>query len=442
MRMASNKRGVPPPTIKVVLAGAAFLLAVLTAPLLIVGSEEADPESVAGRPRVATVKVETVGVGLLTMWQVSEGVAQARRKEFLQFEQPGVVAFIGEDESGQELREGSRVFGAADGGRLGQLIARLDHRGDTARGAHADAEIAAARRRVEAARAVFEQARSELERQKQLREQNISAAAEFEAAEASFRATEAQLKEAKASVRSITAQAEEAKLGLERTSLFAPFDGVIALMNIRRGDHILGPSPDPQDALEEAGAAVVVIDDSEFEIVVQAPPFEAELFREGQRALVAHRGVDIAKAVRSGDVSGVLEGVVWSVSPSISLQRRSVSVKLRATGKRGLIRDGAYVTAWVATAEAEDALTIPYRAIQASGAESSVFVVNGADGVVERRTIELGLLGLEEAEVISGLAPGEVVVVEGQHHLGDGSKVAIIGQDTERLPSALSEARP
>ncbi|MEJ2456735.1 MAG: hypothetical protein P8Y58_00740 [Novosphingobium sp.] len=206
-------------------------------------------------------------------------------------------------------------------------------------------------------------------------------------------------------------------------------------MNLRKGDYVPGPSPDPQDTVEEANAAVVLIDDSQFEIILQVPPFEAELFKEGQRALVANRSKTIARAVRTGNMSDVLQGVVWSVSPAISLQRRSVSVKVRVTARGGHIRDGSYVTAWVATAGEPAALTVPYRAIDMTGNTGSVFVLDETGHSVERREIKLGLLGLEAAQVIGGLAAGEVIVVKGQHRLSDGARVSVITDDSRPASS-------
>lgn len=390
--------------------------------------EDSQNQDVSQNADLAPVAIEatTTRRGEITQWHFAEGLAQAQRKEFLQFEVPGRVTFIAPDETGKPLREGSRVAGSSREGGLGQLIARLDERDTAARVAAVDAEVIAARRRVDAAEAQLSQAEREFNRQRDLRDQDLSTEAEFEAAQAAFRGAEAQIREARAGVSAISAQAEEAKLGLERTSLFAPFDGVISLMNIAEGDFSAGPTPDPRDAMMEINAAVVIIDDSAFEVTLHLPPHEAALISEGQRAFVATDGSDIAALVGGASLPSVLEGEVWSVSPSVSLQRRAVVVKVRVSGAAGAIRDGELVSTWIAAADSEDTLVVPYAAVQFVGTRASVFVVDNEGTSVERRDIETGLLGIDQIEVLQGLSDGERVVVRGQHQVRGNVPVRLV----------------
>lgn len=406
-------------------------LAALLAGLIAGGLAGAQETGDAG-PSPTAVTVRAVAPTLVTQWHFSEGVAQAERKAFLQFEVPGRVTFIATDEDGKTLRAGSRVGGPVAGARQGQLIARLDERDRAAQAAAGDAAVAAARRRVEAAEAELTQARQDFERQRRLRDRDLTAEAAFEAAQAAFRAAEAQAREAEAGVAAAVAQAEEAKLGFERTSLFAPFDGVIAAMNIREEDFVAGPAPDPRPAMQEANAAAIVIDDRRFEVELHLPPHEADRIAEGQRALVAADGGAIAARLSGTGGPAVLEGEVWSVSPSVSLQRRTVSVIVRVAGAPGVIRDGAYVSVWIAAAEEPQALAVPYAAIITDGAaadQAQVFVVDPDTRLAARRRVTLGLLGLETAEIVDGVVEDELVVVLGHHRLRDAAPVRVIAGD-------------
>ncbi len=235
--------------------------------------------------------------------------------------------------------------------------------------------------------------------------------------------------EARASVAAIAAQAEEAKIGLEKSALFAPFDGVISLMNIREGDFIAGADPDPRDAVQAANAAVVVMDDSRFEVTLYLPPHEVATLREDLPAFIAIESDAIVQAIDQGAHPQVLAGRIWSVSPAVSLQRRAVGVKVRAEGSTGVVRDGAYVSVWIAAAQAPDALSVPYTALDQQGDRARVFVLNREAGTVARREVELGLLGLERAQVVSGLHAGDWIVTAGQHRLRDGSAVGLIGAE-------------
>ncbi len=135
---------------------------VLVVLILIVLDELEDAPSTGAdqdaAPPAVAVQVEAVRQGPLTQWLFAEGIAQAERKEFLQFERAGQVTFIATDASGKTLREGSRVAGPQGDSQLGQLIARLDERETAAQVAQVDAELAAARTRVTAALAAQAQA--------------------------------------------------------------------------------------------------------------------------------------------------------------------------------------------------------------------------------------------------------------------------------------------
>ena len=72
-------------------------------------------------------------------------------------------------------------------------------------------------------------------------------------------------------------------------------------------------------------------------------------------------------------------------------------------------------------------MVVPLGALLPREQKFYAFVVNEADGIVERRQVERGVEGLTEVEVLSGLEPGELVVVEGQNRLVDGTPVEVVG---------------
>ena len=60
----------------------------------------------------------------------------------------------------------------------------------------------------------------------------------------------------------------------------------------------------------------------------------------------------------------------------------------------------------------------------AVGETTHVFVV-GKSGLAEKRAVKLGLLRETDAEVLSGLRAGELVVTIGWHNLNDGTAVMV-----------------
>jgi membrane fusion protein, multidrug efflux system len=75
-----------------------------------------------------------------------------------------------------------------------------------------------------------------------------------------------------------------------------------------------------------------------------------------------------------------------------------------------------------------NAVVVPAAAIQRGPKGTFVYVVKD-DQTVSVRPIKLGPAEVEDASVDSGVAPGELVVVDGTEKLREGSKVELRGQN-------------
>ena len=67
---------------------------------------------------------------------------------------------------------------------------------------------------------------------------------------------------------------------------------------------------------------------------------------------------------------------------------------------------------------------MPTAGIQRGVPGTFVYLVN-SDSTVSVRKVELGVTDGERVEVVSGLAPGDRIVVDGADKLRDGAKIAI-----------------
>ena len=73
--------------------------------------------------------------------------------------------------------------------------------------------------------------------------------------------------------------------------------------------------------------------------------------------------------------------------------------------------DGAVVTIDVVVEQSLDAVVVPIAAVLSDGGQEIVRVVT-PEGVIERRAIETGMLDGAYVEVVTGVAPGEYVILE------------------------------
>jgi HlyD family secretion protein len=166
---------------------------------------------------------------------------------------PEVEVKISPDVSG-EIVELTVVEG--DSVKKGQLLARVyadilaTQRDQAAAGVNQQqAQVNNATATLEAFKARMEQAERQFARQKQLYNEKVISKLEFEQAEnayltakADYNASTQSINSNKAGVASARASLERANKDLSRTSVVAPMNGVVSLLNVKKGERVVGNS--------------------------------------------------------------------------------------------------------------------------------------------------------------------------------------------------------
>ncbi|MEM1309352.1 MAG: hypothetical protein AAGF98_07610 [Cyanobacteria bacterium P01_H01_bin.153] len=184
-------------------------------------------------------------------------------------------------------------------------------------------------------------------------------------------------------------------------------------------------------------APIVVVDPTTYEVELELQADAASAIRLGQRAYVVLE--EEVSAVQAGGASrqDLLEiaqergtqGRVFAVSPSQTPGGRSTEVKIRNFQQVRNLKVGARVYVWIETVANQDAIVLPLEAVLAREQNFYAFVVNEADGIVERRQITRGVEGLSGVEILAGVEPNELVVIEDQNRLVDGTPVEIVNRE-------------
>lgn len=254
--------------------------------------------------------------------------------------------------------------------RAGEVIAQLDGR-----------EIQA---RLDQAAALREQAGRDLERARALLAQKISTQAEFDAAQSRERVSIGAL--------------EEARTLLGYTRIAAPFDGVITRKLADVGD------------LAAPGRPVAEMENPD------ALRFEADV----PESLVGGVKLGDRLPVRVGEAAP-LEAMVAEMAPVADPASRTFLAKLDLPAGAGL-RSGQFGRVLVPAGRSR-AIRAPLSALVVRGQMEAVFVVE--DRQARLRLVRSGRREGGEVELLSGVAPGEHVVVEGAGQLRDGQLVGV-----------------
>lgn len=300
-------------------------------------------------------------------------------------------------------------------------------------------EGAMQRREVEVRKTNFQDAEADLEAAQagiKLAESQIQAAkTQVTAAESQLLAAKTQVETAQSSWQSANAQLDKSNVILEDTVLTAPFDGVVAYLNIREGDYwtpqVLRTS-NYQEVVESV--PMVVVDPSKFEVYLELPAFDGAKVRPGQKAYIV-RDADLTQASIKGMSSENLielaqaEGDIFAVNPAVTPGGRAVNARIRITEGKENLRVGERVSVWIAVESNPQATVVPRGSVVIRDRQAYAFVVNEADNTVEQRPVELGIEGLNYQEIKSGVREGELVVTEGRNRLVDGSFVRLVDKN-------------
>ncbi len=91
------------------------------------------------------------------------------------------------------------------------------------------------------------------------------------------------------------------------------------------------------------------------------------------------------------------------------------------SGDAGVLPSNASVNVEIVVGEKPSALVIPRAALQREGTARVVY--RFADGKASRAAVEVGLIGPNEVEVLSGLHEGDVVILPSAVAMHDGDAV-------------------
>ena len=186
---------------------------------------------------------------------------------------------------------------------------------------------------------------------------------------------------------------ESARNALGDAQIVAPFDGVVAAMNVRLGEPASGALP-----------AVTLADVSRFYLDVSVDEVDVAQVAVGQPVTVTLDALPKA----------LLSGVVQKIAPAATTNQGVVSyvVRLVLASTDALLRGGMTATAETVVDEAREVVLVPNWAIRRDRDTGQTFVGLLREGRVVDVPIELGLRNDLFSQVLSGVNEGDVVAVD------------------------------
>jgi RND family efflux transporter MFP subunit len=362
------------------------------------------PSGVEVKTAVAREKTGAAAGAVLN----ASGYVTARRQATVSSKITGKVKDVLVEE-GMEIREG-------------QVLAHLDDVTATKQLALAESQLESQRRALAETEVRIKEAEINRQRQRRLREQGVGTQADLDAADANADSLKARLEQARQEVTVAERTIALRRQDIDDAVIRAPFSGIAVSKDAQPGEMI---SPVSAGGGFTRTGICTLVDMKSLEIEVDVNESYINRVKPGQ------------KAVATLDAYPDWQIPARVIMPVPTADRQKATVKVRLGFEQldpRILPDMGVKVAFLDEAPAagapgagappaRPAVNVPKTAVRKDGERDVVFVVK--DGQVERRAVGLGPAAGDEVTVLSGVAGGEQVVVEGPADLKDGAKVAV-----------------
>jgi multidrug efflux system membrane fusion protein len=395
-------------------------------------SRQTETRSEVARP----VKTMVVAAGDQLLARTFPGKVEASKSVELAFQVPGllvklpvkegqkvakgeVIAQLRQDEFQARLKS---VQGQFDQAQANLNALQLGERPEERLRREAD---------LRAAEAKLANAKTEYERYGRLVKTSAVSRAEYELAETAYRVAQEDQKAAvqlvekggisrkedidaqEAQVRTLEGRVAEANIQLRDSTLRAPFDGVVAQRFVEENQTIIANKP-----------VVTFQNVDEIDVVADVP--EAAIAADVRSAAITQMVAEFSTApgrqfpVRIKEVAQVADPTTQTFQVRVAMKApRGVTVLpgMTATVTATYRRPGTLGRR----------ILVPISAVYKQDTGDQVAWVIGSYEMVSRRIVKMGAATGGQVEIVSGLRPGDRIVVAGAPFLSEGMKVRDLG---------------
>ncbi len=311
------------------------------------------------------------------------------------------------------------------------------------------AQVANSQAALDALKAQMEQTEKTFAMQKKLYDEKVISRNEFNVAESAYKTAQANYNAAKqgirggqAAVQSAQASLAKANKDLSRTAVLAPMDGVVSLMNVKKGERVVGSNM-------MAGTEMLRIADmSKIEVRVDVGESDIPKVHLGDSAIVTvdayneRKFKGIVTQIASSNNGAASQAALANTSTDVTNYK--VYVRLLSEsyadllGKRTFpFRPGMSASADIQTKTHSNVISVPINAVtvrdkndstktskKKSDAEEDklskpasnpdeldvvVFIID-KDGVVKKVKVKTAIQDINNIEITAGLKEGEMVI--------------------------------
>lgn len=194
-----------------------------------------------------------------------------------------------------------------------------------------------------------------------------------------------------------------AQATLDKSTLVAPFDGIIGLRRVSVGDYV------------NPGQDLVNLENIEqLKVDFRVPEIYSMQLKVGQTVRISLDAIP----------KSAYEGTVYAIDPAYDPNGRAIILRARLPNRDGMLRSGMFARVTLLVDERQQAIVVPETALVPVG--QNQFIYRVVDGKAVLTKIRIGQRRQGQVEVVEGLEPDSVIVTEGAVKLRDGSAVRTV----------------
>jgi macrolide-specific efflux system membrane fusion protein len=285
----------------------------------------------------------------------------------------------------------------------GDLIAEIDSLNQENAVKSAEAALAGIQAQRRNQEAILAQAETALTRQQQLNANSLVPQTALETAQAAVEQARAQIDQLDAQIAQAELTVESAELDLARTQILAPADGTVVALLVEEGQTLNANSATPTIAkIANLDTMVIKAEISEADVVKVSAGQKVyfTILGEPDRRIEATlREIEPAPTSIAGDTSSAGSAVYYNGLFEVPNPDHRLRISMTAS-----------VT--IVLAEARNVLSLPSSLVTRQGPDGGamVTVYDPASEEMRRVRVEVGLNNNINAEIVSGLEEGDLVV--------------------------------
>jgi RND family efflux transporter MFP subunit len=228
----------------------------------------------------------------------------------------------------------------------------------------------------------------------------LASAAQVEAAKSNLQSAESELAAKQA-------KREHDQALFDYAKITAPFAGVVTQRYANLGTLMQGGT----NSSTQAMPLVKLSQDDLFRLVIPVPESYVKFIHLGD-----------AVSVNVPSLNRTFPGKVARFSVDVREDTRTMHTEVDVSNPGRVLLPGLYAEATISLEKKDDAIAVPLQAVDQDNNRTTVDVVDSS-GKIDRRQIVLGIQTPTDAEVLSGLQEGEIVVVSDRSGLKAGQEV-------------------